>query len=171
MFGRIRRWYTFQGINRWYVGLKDAHCRKKVRLLRAYGFSIGDGTRVVGPVSIDGKVCIGTDVFVGKDFAVCGNGKVTIGDRCDIAPRVCFLTGTHEIGDSHRRAGKGKTLDTVVGSGTWIGAGSLILPGITIGSGCVIAAGSVVTTDVPDNALCAGVPAKVKKQLSDGESL
>lgn len=171
MFGRFRRWYTFQGVNRWYVGLKDSHCRKKVRLLRSYGFTVGDGTRIVGPVSIDGKLRLGKDVFVGKDFAICGNGTVTIGDRCDIAPRVCFLTGTHQIGGAERRAGKGQTLDTFVGSGTWIGAGSLILPGVTIGSGCVIAAGSVVTGDIPDNTLCAGVPAKVKKHLSDQETL
>lgn len=171
MFGRFRRWYTFAGVNRWYVGLKDSHCRKKVRLLRRYGFSIGDGCRIVGPMTVDGKLKLGKDVFVGRDFTVYGNGTVTIGECCDIAPGVCFLTGTHAIGDSSRRAGKGQTLDTFVGSGTWIGAGSLILPGITVGSGCVIAAGSVVTCDIPDNTLCAGVPAKVKKHLPDQELL
>jgi acetyltransferase-like isoleucine patch superfamily enzyme len=47
-----------------------------------------------------------------------------------------------------------------IGSGSWIGAGAIVLDGVTIGKGCVIGAGSVVTKDVPDFWIAAGVPAK-----------
>ena len=61
-------------------------------------------------------------------------GNVILGDGCDIAPEVCFVTGSHRIGDTKRRAGDGTSDDIVVSSGTWIGtraclAGRLSNPG------------------------------------------
>jgi len=53
-----------------------------------------------------------------------------------------------------------------VGEGTWIGAGTIVIPGVKIGSWCIIGAGSVVTKDIPDRVLAFGNPCKVVKQLS-----
>lgn len=52
-----------------------------------------------------------------------------------------------------------------IGDNCWIGAGAIILPGVTIGNGCVVAAGALVNQDVPDNVMVAGIPAVVKKHL------
>ncbi|MBW7848688.1 MAG: hypothetical protein H3C41_11475 [Bacteroidales bacterium] len=52
-----------------------------------------------------------------------------------------------------------------IGEGSWIGAGSIVIPGVKIGKWCVIAAGSVVTKDIPDYSLAAGNRAKVIKSL------
>lgn len=52
-----------------------------------------------------------------------------------------------------------------IGDNVWIGAGVIVLPGCRIGNNSVIAAGSVVCSDIPDNCMSAGVPAKVKKRL------
>lgn len=52
-----------------------------------------------------------------------------------------------------------------IGDNCWIGAGAIILPGVTIGNGSVVAAGALVNKDVPDNVMVAGVPAVVKKYL------
>jgi maltose O-acetyltransferase len=164
-FGRMKRFLVFYGVNHKYLGLNQLACKKKNKLLRWYGFSVAESSRIVGPVDIDGELRVGNDTFIGKCFSIYGNGIVDIGDRCDIAPEVTFLTGTHEIGSCMRRAGKGKCLTTTVGNGTWIGGRSTILPGVTIGEGCVIAAGSMVTQDIPDNVLVAGVPAKIKRKL------
>lgn len=164
-FGRLKWLLVFYGVNHRYLGLKQSHCIKKNKLLRWYGFDIGDQTRIVGPVDIDGKLTVGKGSFIGKKFSVYGNGNVEIGDCCDIAPAVTFITGTHEIGNFTRRAGRGMCFQTRVGNGTWIGARSTILPGVTIGNGSVIAAGSVVTQDVPDSVLVVGVPAIIKRKL------
>lgn len=114
-------------------------------------------------------VSIGAHTHVGARCLFTGEigCPIRIGANCDIGPLVTFLTGTHEIGSSMRRAGKGYGLPIEVGAGSWIGAGSIILPGVTIGPGCVIAAGSVVSSDIPANTLVAGVPAVAKRQLTD----
>jgi len=56
--------------------------------------------------------------------------------------------------------------NVTVGEGTWIGAGTIIIPGVKIGKWCIIGAGSVVTKDIPNHVLAIGNPCKVIKQLS-----
>lgn len=137
----------------------------KRRLLRSIGHEIGAGTRIVGPVFCTGSLRIGESCWIGRDLTVNGNGTVEIGDRCDIAPSVMFLTGGHEIGDGQRRAGKGETYSIRVGEGSWIGARATIMKTVTIGPGCVIGACACVGTDIPAHTLAGGVPAKVIREL------
>lgn len=139
----------------------------KRRLLRSAGYKIGDGTKIVGPIDCTGKLEIGNDCWIGKNLTLHGNGTVRIGDRCDIAPDVTFLTGGHKIGDAQRRAGIGETYEISVGSGTWIGARSTILGNRAIGDGAVIAACACVVSDVPANVLVGGVPAKVIRKYTE----
>ena len=80
--------------------------------------------------------------------------NIRIGARCDFGPLVKIIPGTHMIGNSSRRAGKGMALPITIGDGCWIGADVLIIGGVNIGNGVVVAAGSVVTRDVPDK--CVG---------------
>jgi acetyltransferase-like isoleucine patch superfamily enzyme len=94
-------------------------------------------------------------------------GQVTIGDNCDIAPDVTFLTGGHQMGDHSRRAGKGESYHITVGSGVWIGGRATLLLNTSIGDGSMIAACACVSKDVPADTLVAGVPAKVMKEFED----
>jgi maltose O-acetyltransferase len=91
---------------------------------------------------------------------------IVIGARCDIGPNVSLMTGSHEIGDCDRRAGPGTARPIVIGDGCWIGAGAMILGGVTIGEGSIVGAGSVVIRDIPAHTLSAGVPAVEKRQLA-----
>lgn len=59
------------------------------------------------------------------------------------------------------------TKPIVVGDNVYIGARSIIMPGVTIGNNCIVAAGSVVTKDIPDNFVFGGVPAKLIKSTSE----
>jgi acetyltransferase-like isoleucine patch superfamily enzyme len=52
-----------------------------------------------------------------------------------------------------------------IGDGSWLGHGTVVLPGVTIGRHVVVGANSVVTSDLPDNCVAAGVPARVIRQL------
>jgi acetyltransferase-like isoleucine patch superfamily enzyme len=82
-----------------------------------------------------------------------------------VGARVLFLTSGHEIGPSERRAGPVHSSPITVEDGCWIGAGSILLPGVTIGRGSIVAAGSVVTKDVAPDTLVGGIPARPIREL------
>lgn len=158
--------FTMYRVNVLLSGTKAENFEKKRKLLnRLEYFDIGEGTKIVGPIECFGDLRVGRDCWIGKNFRVNGNGSVTIGDCCDIGPEVIFQTGGHEIGDEHRRAGKGTKFHQSVGSGTWIGGRSTIINDTTIGKGCVIAGCACVTRDIPDNTLAGGVPARKLRNL------
>ena len=163
LFRAIKRRVVFFLVNKIYVGTRCF--KRKRKLLNSIGFSIGEGTKVVGPIICTGKLSVGKDTWIGKNFAVNGNGTVVIGDRCDIAPDVTFMTGGHEIGGSERRAGKGQHFSQAVGNGVWVGGRVTIFNNVTIGDSCVIAGGACVVHDVLDNSLVGGVPAKIIREL------
>lgn len=144
----------FYSIKRWLLNrIKDVKLEQNVR--------------IVGPIVFFGTLSVGEDTFVGRDFNIEGNGNVCIGRKCDIAPHVCIITGSHEVGDKYRRAGKGYSGKVTVGNGCWICANSCILPNVEIGEGSVVAAKSLVNKSVSDNCLVAGNPARVKKIFND----
>lgn len=152
-------------VNKVYVGVNQKKFEKKRKLLNKIGYSVGEGTKIVGPIFCTGKLIVGKNCWLGKNLTINGNGAVKIGDNCDIAPEVTFQTGTHEIGDCERRAGEGYNLDIDVGSGTWIGVRATILPGVKIGDSCIVAACACVNKSVDSNKLVGGVPAKNIKDL------
>lgn len=155
-------------VNKVFVGTK--HFQKKRILLNLMGIQIGTNTKVVGPIECTGKLRVGKNCWIGKNLIVNGNGIVEIGDNCDIAPEVTFLTGGHEIGGECRRAGMGEIYTIFVGNGVWIGARSTLLRNIVVGDGAVVAACSCVHRNVETNTLVGGVPArKVKDLKSDSE--
>lgn len=127
--------------------------------------TVGKKARIVGPITFYCSLSVGEDTFIGRDFNIEGNGKVEIGSNCDFAPHVCLVTGSHQVGDELRRAGKGFSGKISIGSGTWVGARVTVLPNVSIGRGVVVASGAVVTENFHDNCMIAGVPAEKKKDL------
>src|SRR3546814_17864903 len=87
-------------------------------------------------------------------------GEVTIGDRTRSAPGVQILTADHPRDPAARATGLEFGRPVRIGRNVWIGAGALILPGVTIGADALVGAGSVVTRDVPAGATVAGHPAR-----------
>lgn len=80
---------------------------------------------------------------------------------------VVFCTISHEIGGFEKRASKNTYENIIIGQGTWIGANTIVLPGVKIGEGCVIAAGSVVIRGCEPNILYAGNLAVIKGNISE----
>lgn len=79
------------------------------------------------------------------------------------------MTANHEKGPFSQRAGPVDSAPIVIGDGSWIAAGVMILHGVTIGPGSIIGAGSVVTRDVPARTLALGTPARAVRRLSHDE--
>ena len=141
--------------------------RIKNILFRSIGIRVGDNSKIVGPIKIgtEANLTIGDECWIGRNFCVDGNGKVIIGNCCDIAPEVIVATGSHIVGSKCRRAGKGTSFTTIIEDGCGVGIRSTIVEGSTIGKSCVIGACTLVNKDVNDSLLVAGVPAKIIKKL------
>lgn len=110
--------------------------------------TIGDGCTIHAPVWIGDGVVIGRGTRV-EAFAFLPPG-VQIGENVFVGPHVCFTNDKYPPGD------RSEWLPTIVEDGVSIGAGAVILPGITLGRGCRIAAGAVVTKDVAPGELSFG---------------
>ncbi|WP_430592735.1 acyltransferase [Humidisolicoccus flavus] len=124
---------------------------------------IGSYAKIYAGGEVSAPVHIGERVFINRDCYIRPN--TTIGNDVNIGPFVRLITDTHDVGPQKKRAGKVRHDPIVIGDGTWIGASSTVLAGVTIGPGCIVAAGSVVTKDVAANSLVGGVPARFIRDL------
>ncbi|NKG22191.1 hypothetical protein HED64_15950 [Paeniglutamicibacter sp. ANT13_2] len=115
------------------------------------------GAEIVGPVSIGSGCSFNRDLYM--------RANVTIGNNVNVGAFAKFVTDTHAIASSERRAGQWTFPAITVGDGAFIGINVTILGGVNVGAGAVIAAGSLVTKDVEPNSMVGGVPAKKIKDL------
>ena len=82
-------------------------------------------------------------------------------------PNVTLATAGHPICPELRAKGYQYNMPVHIGKNCWIGAGAIIVPGVTIGDNVVIGAGSVVTKDIPDHVVAAGNPCRVLREVSE----
>lgn len=112
-------------------------------------------------MNLANNIHIGNRVSINPYFRCMSAGNVYIEDDAQIAMGVSMITNNHDFYDRPVLT----VQDIHIGRNTWIGAGSIILPGITIGENAIVGAGSVVTHDVAPNTVVAGNPAKVIRML------
>jgi maltose O-acetyltransferase len=143
----------------------------KAALLRMAGATVGSNVRVASSARfhLEGALSIGDGCWIGEDvLMVGGKANIRIGPKCDIAPRVTLVLGSHVLWETaDRAAGSGVSRPIEIGAGVWIGAGSTILGGVRIGDCAMIAAGSVVTAHVERYTMVAGVPAVAVRQYAE----
>ena len=106
---------------------------------------------------------IGKNVFINHDCTFLDLGGITIEDDVLIGPKVSLITENHPLEPANRKKLKVKPI--IIKQNAWIGAGAIILPGVTVGKNAVVAAGAVVSKDVPANTVVGGVPAKIIKEI------
>jgi acetyltransferase-like isoleucine patch superfamily enzyme len=123
--------------------------------------------------SHEGVISIGAKTVLGQECTISAYQHVSIGRECVIADRVMLIDFDHgmvEVERPIRLQGIYKR-DVRVGNNVWIGYGACILRGVTIGDNAVIGTNAVVTRDVPDNAVVAGVPARVIRMRDEPKTL
>jgi acetyltransferase-like isoleucine patch superfamily enzyme len=111
----------------------------------------------------EGTISIGAKSVLGQECTLSCYQSIAIGRECIIADRTMMIDFDHGVADVEcpiRQQGIYKR-DVRVGHNVWVGYGACILRGVRVGDNCVIGTSAVVTDDVPDNAIAAGVPARV----------
>lgn len=92
---------------------------------------------------------------------------VYIGNQVMIGPNVTICTTGHPVYPQYREMGAHYSLPIHIGNKVWIGANSVVLPGVTIGDNSVIGAGSIVTRDIPANVVAVGNPCRVLREITE----
>lgn len=115
----------------------------------------------------DRALVIGERCVIGMRCGIVAHESIEIGDDVWFGMDIYVTDANHGYRDPDTPIGRqlGPHEPVRIGSGTWIGHGSVVLPGTTIGRNVVVAAGSVVRGDIPDHAVIAGVPAKVIRRF------
>lgn len=123
----------------------------RITLLRWCGYRIGE------------QVYIADDLLIAEELE--DRGNLTLGDRVSIAPRVTFVLSSHPNDSRIRPFAPVARAPIVVEADVWLGAGVVVLPGVTIGRGAIVGANSVVTKNVPPLTVVGGIPAKELRTL------
>ena len=129
------------------------------------GQTVGEDFNLNPPFYTDfgRNIRVGKRVFINFGCTLMDRGGITIGDDAFLAPHVQLITENHGISPDRRRFLASKPI--VIGKNVWIGAGAIILPGVTVGDNAVIGAGSVVTKNVEANTVVAGNPARPIRKI------
>ncbi|MBX0328820.1 acyltransferase [Oscillochloris sp. ZM17-4] len=147
--------------------------RARARILKVFGIHVGHGSTIMGTPFLYGsgdiyhRLCIGDNVVINIGCTFELNEHINIGDHVAIGHEVMILTSSHHIDQTVHRAGPLFTAPVCIENGAWIGARSVIMPGVTVGSGSVVGAGAIVTKNVPPNTLVGGVPARMIRAINE----
>lgn len=153
-----------------YNQLRPSQQKEKQALLKQLFAEIGESCYIEAPFHANwgGKhVHLGSHVYVNYNLTLVDDTHIYIGDHVMIAPNVVIATGTHPIHPELRRKEAQYNLPVHIQDNVWLGAGCLVMPGVTIGENSVIGAGSVVTKDIPENVVAVGNPCRVLRDISE----
>ena len=143
------------------------------RLLRELLKECGDGVHVRPPFRLEygTGVSIGAGTFLNYDCLMLDVASVEVGEACQVASRVQFITATHPIDPHVRRIGWETAKPITVGDNVWLSSGVILCPGVTIGDDTVVGAGAVVTRDLPAGVVAMGVPARVLREIGEHDRI
>ncbi len=110
---------------------------------------------------------LGDSVYANFNFTAVDDSHIYIGSYTMIGPNVTVATAGHPILPELREKAYQFNMPVHIGRNCWIGAGAVIMPGVTIGDNSVIGAGSVVTKDIPANVVAYGNPCRVAREISE----
>ena len=112
------------------------------------------------------RISMGYNVFINRNVYITARERITIGDNVLIGPGVVINSGMHKYNDKDKLIrDQGHILKPIIiGDDVWIGANTVIMPGVSIGKGSIIGAGAIVKDSIPPYSVAVGVPAKVIKK-------
>lgn len=157
-----------------YNATRPSEKEKRGALLRKMLAEVGEGCYIEPPFYANfggAHVHFGDHVYVNFHLTCVDDTHIFVGDNTMIGPNVVIATAGHPILPSLREKGYQYNMPVRIGKNCWIGAGVIILPGVTIGDNTVVGAGSVVTKDLPPEVVAVGDPCKVLRPVGERDKL
>ena len=162
-----------KNLMRQYNSIPAENTEERACVLAELFGTFGKNARVNQPLYVDygSNIHLGNNSFLNMHCTLLDTAPIVIGECTMVGPDVKIYTAVHTLDGAERfwhepdgiAAVKTQTMPVRIGSYTWIGGGSIILPGVAIGDNVVIGAGSVVTDSIPDNAIACGNPCQIRK--------
>ena len=112
-------------------------------------------------------VHLGKNVYANAGLKLVDDTHIYIGDYTMLGPNVVLATAGHPIDPQLREKALQYNLPVHIGRNCWLGAGVIVMPGVTIGDNSVIGAGSVVTKDIPENVVAVGNPCRILRPIGE----
>lgn len=161
--GYLDRLYDFNSTRPTQLDLRE-------KMLREMFAEIGENCYIEPPFYANwgGHHChFGNSVYCNFGCTFVDDTHIFVGDCTMFGPNVTVATAGHPILPELREQAYQYNASVHIGKNCWIGAGAVILPGVTIGDNTVIGAGSVVTKDIPSNVVTVGNPCRVLREISE----
>ena len=143
---------------------------KRARLLKEMFGDIGEDCYIEPPLHANwgGRHChFGKNVYANFNLTCVDDTHIYVGDHTMLGPNVVLATAGHPICPELRQRAYQFNMPIHIGKNCWLGAGVIVLPGVTIGDNSVIGAGSVVTKDIPSGVIAVGNPCKMLREIGE----
>lgn len=150
--------------------LRPSQMEEKTKLLKEMFAQIGEGCYIEPPLHSNWgghHVHFGKNIYANFNLTLVDDTHIYVGDYTMFGPNVTIATAGHPILPQLRQQGYQYNAPVHIGKNCWIGAGVVIVPGVTIGDDVVIGAGSIVTKDLPDRVLAVGNPCRILREVNE----
>lgn len=153
-----------------YNQTRPSQQKERAQLLKRMLGSCGEDVYIEPPFHANwgGRHCrFGRMVYANYGLTCVDDTYIEVGDYTKFGPNVILATAGHPILPELREKVYQYNLPVKIGRCCWLGAGAIVLPGVTIGDNTVIGAGSVVTKDIPSGVVAVGNPCKVIREIGE----
>lgn len=143
---------------------------KRELLLKEMFAEIGEECYIEPPLHSNfggGHVHFGKNVYANFNLTLVDDTHIYVGDYTMLGPNVVIATAGHPILPELREQAYQYNMPVHIGKNCWLGAGVIVLPGVSIGDNTVVGAGSVVTKDLPANVVAVGNPCRVLREIGE----
>lgn len=157
-----------------YNAIPRRQVEERAAMLSRLFAQVGEGCYVESPFYANWgghHVHLSKGVYANYGVTFVDDTHIYVGDYTMIGPNVTLVTAAHPIAPELRQKGLQYNLPVRIGCNCWLGAGVVVLPGVSIGDNTVIGAGSVVTRDIPANVVAVGSPCRVLRPIGEQDRL
>ena len=149
---------------------RPTELKKREEMLKDMFAEIGEGCYIEPPLHSNWgghHTHFGKYVYANFNLTLVDDTHIYVGDYTLIGPNVVLATAGHPILPELREKAYQFNMPIHIGKNCWLGAGVVVLPGVTIGDNTVIGAGSIVTKDIPSGVIAVGNPCRVLREIND----